>query len=49
MNKDFITPGVARQAYAPPVTELVPFVLEGNLCGSYTVPTVQEEDMYWDD
>ena len=38
-----------KQFYLTPATELVPFFLEGNLCGSYTVPTVQEENMDWDD
>lgn len=49
MNKTFNTFGGARQAYAPPFTELVPFVLEGSLCGSITVPTVEEENLEWDD
>ena len=35
--------------YVSPFTELVPFVLEGSLCGSITVPTVEEENLDWDD
>ena len=38
-----------KKFYLTPATELVPFFLEGTLCGSYTVPNVQEEDMTWDD